>query len=160
MILIEWLPKYNAGELPTPSPALIIHAPSDDIIEGEIPVGDYEATLAALQEKVDASRFEVKCNSSISRDPETGKYNLLIGNTARNRYDCYVELISDDGALLYRSPILEPGQYIPEAALEDAITGKMDASAVFIIMDPKTYASMGKVVVAVTIHNQTEAGSK
>lgn len=132
---------------------------ASDVVNGEIPVGDYQATLTALQKKVDASRFEVKCNSSISTDPQTGKYNLMIGNTARNRYNCYVEIISKaDNALLYRSPILQPGQYIPTANIEGQMRGTVDATADFIILDPKTNATVGKVVVAVTIQNRAEAG--
>lgn len=157
--MTTWILTHNGKEQPALSATPTFPIASDDIIDGEIPVGDYQATLAALQKKVDASRFEVKCNSSISRNPDTGKYNLMIGNTVRNRYNCSVELVSKaDGSLLYQSPILKPGQYIADARIDASISGTIDASANFIILSPGTNQYMGKVVVAVTIQSQGEAG--
>lgn len=159
--LTAWILTQGNHTMPVSNPSPTVPNVIDDIVDGEIPVGDYQATLDALQEKVDASRFEVKCNSSIFRNPETGKYNLMAGNTARNRYNCYVELVSKaDGTVLYQSPVLKPGQYIPDANIDSQLSGKIDSSANFIILHPDTNAYMGKVVVAVTIQSQTEAGQR
>lgn len=157
--LTAWILTQGNRNLPVSIPSPTIPTAIDDIVDGEIPVGDYQATLDALQKKVDASRFEVKCNSSIFQNPETGKYNLMAGNTVRNRYNCYVELVSKaDGTVLYQSPVLKPGQYIPDANIDEQLSGKIDASANFIILHPDTNAYMGKVVVAVTIQSRAEAG--
>lgn len=127
----------------------------DDILDGEIPTGDPALILEALKKKVEESKFEVKINSSISVNPSSGKYNVMISNTGRNIHSCYVEIrLKSDKTLLYKSPVLNPGQYIPEATLfEQLPDGVYDAVATFHVVktdDPSVY--LGKVLVDLKVH--------
>ncbi len=83
---------------------------------------------------MNASKFEVKINACISKDLKSGKYVALIGNTERNRYNCYVYIVDQVGDILYTSPVIKPGQYIPYITFARPVAD-MDADAYFCVSD-------------------------
>lgn len=94
-----------------------------------------------LQEKVqkdaDDSQFQIRINSRIELDTPDSEAMLYLRNPKENKYDTYVELISDkSGKTIYTSEKLKPGDSVERDYLEGVTgTGEQPYTAYFHILE-------------------------
>lgn len=122
--------------------------------KGELETLSYDETKAKLQEKVDASRFEINMNSNLYFNEDSSTYNLLLSNTERNRYACNIDIYLDsDNEIIYQSPTLKPGEYIDQIALKtDLPSGEHAATVLYTIIDMESGNQTGSISVGIKIH--------
>lgn len=122
--------------------------------QGELSTLSYDETKAKLQEKVDASRFEINMNSNLYLNEDLSTYNLLLSNTERNRYACNVDIYLDtNNEIIYQSPTLKPGEYIDHIKLKtDLPSGDHAATALYTIIDMESGRQTGSISVGIKIH--------
>ncbi|MEG0721435.1 MAG: hypothetical protein RR446_06775 [Lachnospiraceae bacterium] len=94
-----------------------------------------------LQEKVqknaDDSQFQIRINSRMELDTPDSEAALYIRNLKENKYDIYVELISDtSGKTVYTSEKLKPGDSVERDYLDGVTgTGEQPYTAYFHILE-------------------------
>ena len=124
-------------------------AAEDGTLEGKTP--------AELQEMLDSIMAEgmvnVTMNSVVIFEDGQAEGSLGVENIEGNRYYCRVILTKDDdGAVLYESDGLKPGQFIDKIKLnQDLPAGEYACTATEIITDPETLEDIGQVQVQVKV---------
>lgn len=113
--------------------------------------GDQAAQSTTVRE------FAIMVNAEVTVDASTGKANVLMGNPEENTRLCKITLFLDDtGERLYSTPILNPGERVAYAQLdEEAVKqmkeGEYQATAFIDILDEKTQETIGTIEAGVKL---------
>lgn len=84
-----------------------------------VKVQDTKNLKQQVQKDADDSMFTIRINSRIKLDSTNTQAPLYIRNSAENKYDTYIELISDKTQkTIYKSKILKPGESILQDSLQ------------------------------------------
>ena len=125
--------------------------------------------LKKIQEEADASAFRFKMNSEVAvtwetsavpNSPEapsgessrqTAQWNII--NSIENSYNMQVTVTGEDGATLYESRVLHPGEQDLNGLLEIQLEpGTYQAEATAKALDPETEKVLGTVTAELTLH--------
>lgn len=123
-----------------------------------VKVKDPKDLREQVQKDADDSMFNVRINSQIEMESLDGEAPLYIRNTSENKYDTYVELISDEtDEIIYKSPKLKPG----ESVLKDYLpalnkTEKHSYTAYFHILEKGKEISSIEYAVTIEVKPQNE----
>lgn len=130
----------------------------DEIMEanavvGAMPGKSQEQIEAELNQKVSESEVAFSINSNAIFETGTAKGNILFENPASNGKLTRVEITDDaTGELLYKSGLLEPGSYVPEAALlVDLEPGQYTCTATVYAYKSADKTYIGKVEAGITV---------
>ena len=106
-----------------------------------------------LNDIVEEGMFNVSVNARVVFADGTSQGSLGLENIKANRYVCRAVLVRDaDGAVLYESGGLEPGQYIDKITLtEDLDAGIYPCTVQVTAADPESQEEIGRVDVAVEV---------
>lgn len=87
-------------------------------VVGTMPGKTREQIEAELNQKVSESEVAFSINANPIFETGAAKGNILFENPKSNKKLTRVEITRDDtGELIYKSGLLEPGSYVPEASL-------------------------------------------
>lgn len=106
------------------------------VIDIENPSGAGTRDLQAMANEVlEENMFRVFITTHMEVDRE-GAFAPMIQNTSVNRHPCWVEILDDDGSVIYESDMIEPGYKIEQDVLLGLLTqGKHDCKAYFHVME-------------------------
>lgn len=88
----------------------------------------------AVDNAVAENMFQIFINTDITLDSDE-MADLLVQNTARNHYACYIELVDEDGGSFYKSEVIEPGYKLERDAVSGISAGRHACVAYFHILD-------------------------
>ncbi len=117
-------------------------------LEGKTP----QEIQAELDKVVGEGMFNISIASAVEFADGTSEGEVKIENSPANRYLMQVDMMLEDGTVIYESPILEPNYHIQTAKLsEDLDPGTYEVTAVFYALDPNTEQEVGQAAAQVTI---------
>lgn len=124
-----------------------------DARRGSLAGAEHRDVQGMLDAIVEEGMFNVSVNARVEFADGTSQGSLGLENIAANRYVCRARLIRDaDGAVLYESGGLEPGQFIDKIVLnEDLPAGTYPCTVQVTAADPDSREEIGQVDVAVTV---------
>lgn len=125
----------------------------------ELPPDPYAELRKQLKEAAEQqTSVQIQINAEPEADARTGRCNLLIGNPPENTVNLSVILRLDESqTVLYRSPVLEPGERMAYVKLEpseadaELQAGKYSATAEFTVLNADSGKAIGAVEAGVTI---------
>ena len=109
---------------------------TDGVTFGVIDAGEKtrEDLLRDLNAVVDENQFQVFVDTLVDVDAD-GHFEPMIQNVSSNPGPCWVEIIDDDGSVIYESDVVEPGYKIERDVLDKTIVrGRHDCQAVFHVL--------------------------
>ena len=122
-------------------------------VVGSMPGKTLEQIQAELDRQVAESEVAFAINSSPRFESGSAKGNILFENPESNGKLTRVEITDDEsGDLLYKSGLLEPGSYVPEAKLlVDLEAGSYTCTATIYAYKLEDETYIGKVAAGVTL---------
>lgn len=122
-------------------------------VVGSMPGKTEEQIQAELNQKVKDSEVAFSINAAPVFETGTSKGNLLFENPTSNKKLTRIEIYRDDtNELIYKSGLLQPGSYIPEAKLKvDLEPGEYVCTAYIYAYKLKDESFVGKVAAGLTI---------
>lgn len=129
--------------------------PTDGVTFGVIEMEGQEDwdLQAEVNDIVTENQFQVFIDTLVHVELD-GHFEPLIQNSDVNKNPCWVELIDDDGSVIYVSDMIRPGYKIERDILNNSIAqGKHDCQAVFHVLrsESKSDGEVSSVVVNVTL---------
>lgn len=120
---------------------------------GSMPGKTEEQIQAELNQKVKESEVAFSINAAPVFETGTSKGNILFENPTSNQKLTRVEITRDDtGEMVYKSGLLEPGSYVPEAKLlVDLEPGSYVCTAMIYAYRLADESFVGKVAAGLTI---------
>lgn len=104
-----------------------------------------EELIDAMQDFADASYFTLQINPEASMTASTGEATFEIANPAENIYPISVQLVLEDGSLLYESGAIMPNQLIRKITASKTLTpGVYMATAKVVIYNPNDQTKEGE----------------
>lgn len=103
--------------------------------------------LARRREAALNSSVEIQINGEPQVDASSGRCGLLAGNPEGNNYDFRITIKLDgSGEIIYRSPVLKPGERVAYVTLNQIPEpGSHAATAEFAVLDPESGEAVGAV---------------
>lgn len=112
-----------------------------------------EEIQAELDKVVGEGMFNISIASIVDFPDGTSEGEVKIENSPANRYLMQVDMMLEDGTVIYESPILEPNYHIQTAKLsKDLDPGTYEVTAVFHALDPQTEQEVGQAAANVAIN--------
>lgn len=113
--------------------------------------------LKMLQDAADESAFRVKMNSEVevsySGSQQTADWDII--NSIENSCNMQVTITGEDGAVLFESRILRPGEQELTGALQRKMApGTYNAEALARAMDPESGEVLGNVTAEIILNVQ------
>lgn len=107
-----------------------------------------------MEKKVDESMLAISINSSPEFEDGKSKGTLRIENSATNRYNMKVRIITDsDEKEIYYSDAIKPGQVIKEDVLDVTLAkGEYPCTATFEAYDTENNEKVGEAAAKLTIY--------
>lgn len=131
---------------------------SDNMIregrKGELPGMSEEDIQKMLDDRVSEGNFQININSELNFENGDAMGNLRILNSPNNHYLLVVEMyLKENGKRIYRSGAIEPGYYIEQDRLDEALEkGDYPVSIHFRNYDLQSEEYIGEAVVENVIH--------
>lgn len=121
----------------------------DGVLVGKTP----QEIQGVLDSIVEEGMFNVSINARAVFENSKSEGSLGMENIPENRYYARVTLLSDlDGAVLYESKGIKPGQYIDKIKLKKNLAaGEYPCTARIIATDPETLEDIGQVQVKIQV---------
>lgn len=130
----------------------------DEIMEanavvGSMPGKSEEQIAAELTQKVSETEVAFSINANAIFETGTDKGNILFENPVSNGKLTRVEIVDNaSGEMLYKSGLLEPGSYVPEAALlVDLEPGQYSCTATVYAYKTADKSFIGKVEAGIKV---------
>lgn len=122
-------------------------------VVGTMPGKSKEQIEAELTQKVSEKEVAFSINANPTFETPESKGNILFENPKSNKKLTRVEITLDsDGTLLYKSGLLEPGSYIPEAKLLETLDyGSYPCTATIYAYALSDESFIGKVAAGLTL---------
>ena len=133
---------------------------------GSVPAAVIPSDIEGMDERVESAGSPILFPNK-KNDPETFSYeinakpvfeswdaegDLKIENPSRNLYLMAVELVQDDGQVVFRSGYIRPGQKLEQAALDVRLApGDHPLTALICAVDPQTLELLGILEQPVTV---------
>lgn len=123
---------------------------SEDARDGSYELADAASARTGSRPQISV---QIQINAASELDREDGRCNLLIANPAENHMDLQVTVRLDaTGEILYRSPVLKPGERLAYVVFEKVPEdGEHAATAEFHVLDPETGEAAGAVDAGIMI---------
>lgn len=110
-------------------------------------------TQRLVDEAVDTSMFQVFINTKINVD-EHGNANVMIQNTEKNHYPCFVEIVNHNEEQIYKSDIIKLGYKIEQAKLntdKSKSPGDYNCTAYFNVLDQSERKTINKIGINIVV---------
>ena len=123
-------------------------------VVGTMPGKTDEQIEEELNRKVDEKTIAFVLNSEPVYADGRAKGTIMFENPASNGKRTRLELYRDDtNELIYKTGLLDPGSYVPEAKLDKFLEkGNYDCTAYIYAYKLNTEEYLGKVAAGVTVH--------
>lgn len=102
-----------------------------DVVSDESDLSEQQALADSM---TDESMFQIFINTDITVDSD-GVADLLVQNSIKNCYACYIELVDDGGNSIYKSDVIAPGYKLERDAVQNLDAGRHDCVAYFHVLD-------------------------
>lgn len=97
------------------------NAPVGEILQGEITSLTPEELRARMKELQDEAKFTIQCSSAGTIEKDSKVFNIAVANPLENMFDCYIDLLTLDGKVLYTSPTMKPDSRLESFELKETL---------------------------------------
>lgn len=101
-------------------------------------------------EIVDDSLFQIFINTDMTLDSD-GMTDFLVQNTVQNFYDCYIELLNEDGESVYTSDVIQPGYKLERDVVKSGLHDGSNACLVYFHVLDDAGQEINQIGVNVTV---------
>lgn len=124
----------------------------DAAMDGNLKGMSSEEIASLMNDKVEESMLSISINTTIEFANSKSEGDVRIENAIENRYLIKVNIITEDGIVIYETDAIKPGQMIEKDHLDRELpAGSYACTATFTAFDIESHEEVGKAAAQINV---------